>query len=72
MAQRYKPKFRFILVDKITRKFPKRDSELISERLMTSSLEFTYIFDDRDSQESKTSYYNALYRGIAEFEVLMF
>jgi hypothetical protein len=72
MARRYEPKFRFVLTDKVTNRFPKIDAGLISERLLTDTLESTYIFDDRDNPELKKSYYNALYKGVAEFEVFTF
>lgn len=72
MARRYEPEFRFVLTDKLTNRFPKIDTNLISERLLTDSLEFTYVFDDRDNPELKKSYYNALYKGVAEFEIFKF
>ena len=71
MAGRYNPKFRFILTDKTTGRFPKIDAGLVSERRLTDSLEFTYVFDDRDNPDLKKGYYNALYKGVAEFIVFV-
>ena len=68
----YTPEFHFVLADKQTGQFPKIDPSLTSQKLLTSSLEETYIFDDRDSQEFKVNYYNAVYKGIAEFHAFVF
>ena len=72
MAARYTPKFRFVLTDKNTGRFPKIDTGLINEKKLTNSLEETYIFDDRDCQDLKKGYYNAVFKGIAEFEPFVF
>lgn len=72
MAARYTPKFRFVLTDKLTGRFPKIDTGLINEKQLTDSLGETYIFDDRDSQDLKEGYYNAVYKGVAEFEPFVF
>lgn len=72
MAARYTPKFRFVLADKQTGRFPKIDTGLISEKQLTDSLEYTYVFDDRDNPELKKRYYNAVYKGVAEFEPFVF
>ena len=72
MAANYTPKFRFVLTDKETGKFPKIDSGLRSEKGLTDSLGETYIFDDRDNQELKKGYYNAVYKGVAQFEPFVF
>jgi hypothetical protein len=72
MAVRYTPKFRFVLTDKTTGRFPKIDPGLFGEKKLTDSLEETYIFDDRDSTDLKNSYYNAVYKGVAEFEPFIF
>jgi hypothetical protein len=72
MAARYTPKFRFVLADKQTGRFPKIDTGLISEKQLTDSLEYTYVFDDRDNPELKKGYYNAVYKGVAEFEPFVF
>jgi hypothetical protein len=72
MAARYTPKFQFVLADKLTGKFPKIDARLINEKELTDSLEYTYVFDDRDNQDLKKDYYNAVYKGIAEFEPFIF
>lgn len=64
----YLPTFWFILTDKQTGRFPKTDTSLISKRLLTDTLAETYTFDDRDSQDLKVNYYNALYKGVAKFE----
>lgn len=72
MAARYTPKFRFVLADKQTGKFPRIDTDLISERQLTDTLEHTYVFDDWDNPELKKSYYNAVYKGVAEFEPFVF
>ena len=72
MAARYTPEFRFVLADKLTGRFPKIDAALISERKLTDSLGETYIFDDRDNPDLKKGYYNAVYKGIAEFESFIF
>lgn len=66
------PRFRFVLRDKITGRFPKIDAGLISEKNLTDSLEETYIFDNRDNEKLKEGYYNAIYRGVAEFEPFRF
>lgn len=68
----YIPEFRFVLTDKNTGRFPKIDTILISNRQLTDSLEETYIFDDRDNKSIKISYYNALYKGVAEFDIFTF
>ena len=72
MAARYTPKFRFVLTDKQTGRFPRIDTGPISEKQLTDSLEYTYVFDDRDHPDLKTGYYNAVYRGVAEFEPFVF
>ncbi len=72
MAVRYTPKFRFVLADKLTGRFPKIDADLISEKQLTDSIGETYVFDDRDSQDLKKAYYNALYKGVAEFKPFVF
>jgi hypothetical protein len=72
MAARYTPKFRFVLVDKRTGRFPKIYAGLISDKQLTDSLEHTYIFDDRNDPELKKGYYNAVYKGVAEFEPFVF
>lgn len=72
MAARYTPKFRFVLTDKNTGRFPKIDTGLISEKKLTDSLGETYVFDDRDNPDLKKGYYNAVYKGIAEFESFVF
>ena len=70
--RRYTPKFRFVLTDRITGRFPKIDDTLICQKQLTDTLEHTYIFDDRDNPDLKMSFYNALYKGVAEFEVFTF
>jgi|GEM_PF-6385470 len=65
MAARYTPKFRFVLTDRQTGRFPKIDSGLSNENQLTDSLEHTYVFDDRDNPELKKGYYNAEYKGVA-------
>jgi hypothetical protein len=72
MARKYEPEFRFVLTDKTTHRFPRIDKGLANDRLLTDSLEFTYIFDDRDNPELKKSYYNAIYKGVADFEIFKF
>lgn len=72
IAARYNPKFRFVLIEKSTGRFPKIDTGLASKRNLTDSLEDTYIFDDRDNEELKKAYYNAIYKGVAEFELFRF
>lgn len=72
MAARYIPKFRFVLADKQTGRFPKIYTGLISDKQLTDSLECTYIFDDRNDPELKKGYYNAVYKGVAEFEPFIF
>lgn len=69
---RYIPDYRFVLADKVTGRFPKIDFTLVSQRLLTDSLGETYVFDDRDNQVAKVGYYNALYKGVAEFEAFVF
>ncbi len=72
MATRYTPKFQFVLADKNTGRFPKVDSGLTNERQLTDSLGETRIFDDRDNPDLKKSYYNTVYKDIAEFEPFVF
>lgn len=72
MAARYTPKFRFVLTDRQTGKFPKIDIGLKSEKQLTDSLEHTYVFDDRDNPGLKKGYYNAVYKGVAKFETFVF
>lgn len=72
MAAKYTPKFQFVLTDKSTGKFPKIDTGLSSERKLTTSLGETYVFDDRDNPDLKKSYYNAVYKGVAEFDPFVF
>lgn len=72
MAARYKPKFHFVLADKLTGKFPEVYEGLISNRALTSSLERTYVFDDRNDPDLKASYFNAVYKGVVEFEPFVF
>lgn len=47
--------------------FPKSGGSLLSKD-MTNRLDETIIFDGRDNPETKISYYNAVYKGIATFE----
>lgn len=70
--KKYEPKFRFVLVDNTTGRFPKTYNGLICPKQFTDRLDETYIFDDRDDQNSKIDFYNALYRSIAEFEAFVF
>jgi len=72
MKANYTPEFRFVLADKVTGRFPKIDTGLISEKKLTDSLGETYVFDDRDNPDLKKGYYNAVYKGVAEFEPFMF
>jgi len=70
---RYAPKFQFVLADKATGQFPKNASTLFANpKLLTTSLEDTPVFDDRDDPHLKCKYYNALYRGVAEFQPFTF
>ena len=71
MAAHYTPKFRFILADKEHGRFPKTSNSLIDRRELTDTLAQTYVFDDRDSPELKKTYYNILYKGIAEFDAIV-
>jgi hypothetical protein len=72
MPSRYIPRFRFVLADKHTGMFPKIDTNSLISRELTDSLGDTYVFDDRNDPKLKKDYYNALYKGIAEFEPFIF
>ncbi|RRB06851.1 hypothetical protein [Larkinella rosea] len=72
MAARYTPKFRFVLTDKQTGRFPKIDTGLFNEKKLTDSLGETYVFDDRDNPDLKVGYYNAAFKGVAEFDPFYF
>lgn len=72
MARRYEPAYRFVLTDRATGRFPRMYEGLICPKLLTDRLDETYIFDDRDSQELKQGFYNALYKGVAQFDVFTF
>ncbi|MCX6217567.1 hypothetical protein [Spirosoma sp.] len=66
-AQLKAEKFILTTIDQSNGLFPKIDKGLASERLLTSSLGETYVFDGRDNPDQKVTYYNAVYKGIASF-----